>query len=152
MKTQLDLFHGGTFRLRAGQPMRIGAARGDLGVVSGSVWLTRRGDAGDHVLDAGQYVALAPGDAAVIEPWRPGAAAVLDWQPRAQPSPVRTFLRGEAARALRAVAFGAVLVATGLRNAAAGFAAFARSAASTARRAQGCIDGAESIAPSGALK
>ena len=139
MKAQFQLFHGGTFQMRWGQPLRLDTAEGELDVVSGRVWLTRRGDAEDHVLDAGQRIVLNPADVVVIEQWRRDQPAIVDWQPRAQPLRLMVLLRDVAARALRAVAIGARGVAKGLREAEAGFAALARRAAAMARRAQGCI-------------
>lgn len=139
MKSQFQLFHGGTFRMGWGQPLRLNVADGELGVVSGQVWLTRHGDTEDHVLGAGQRIVLAPTDSVVIEQWRRDQPAIVDWQPRAQPLPGVALLRGAAARALRTVAFGARGLAKVLREAEAGFAALARSAAAMARRAQGCI-------------
>jgi Protein of unknown function (DUF2917) len=139
MNSQFQLFHGGTFRMDWGQPMRIDSGSGELGVLGGRVWLTRGGELEDHVLDAGQRIVLGPTDSVVVEQWQRDQPAIVDWQPRHQPAPLMGLLRGVAARALRMVAFGARGAATGLREAEAGFAALARSAAAMARRAQGCI-------------
>ena len=50
------------------------------------MWVTRAGDSADHVLDAGQVLAVAAHDDVVVEPWQGGAPARLQWcsdQPRA---------------------------------------------------------------------
>ena len=41
-----------------GRPLRIERRAGEFRVLHGRVWLTRRGDPDDHVLQAGQCVAL----------------------------------------------------------------------------------------------
>ena len=46
---------------------------------SGQVWITRSGDATDHVLATGQAVALARGQQWVAEPWQTGGVAQLRW-------------------------------------------------------------------------
>ena len=125
MKSQFQMFHGGTFQMRWGQPMRLDSANGELGVLDGRVWLTRRGDLDDHVLDAGQRIVLTPDDSVVVEQWNRGEPAIVDWQPRAQPLRWVWVLRGVVARVLR--------------EAEAGFTALARTAAAMAKRAQGCI-------------
>jgi len=59
---------------------------GHLTVSSGRVWLTRAGDLDDHVLEAGQDMALRADETVVVEPWRDGTLARLAWrsdQPRA---------------------------------------------------------------------
>lgn len=46
---------------------------GRLDVVAGTVWVTRGGtDAADHVLRAGQTLAVRRGDRLVVERWRRG--------------------------------------------------------------------------------
>ena len=67
-------------------------------------------------------------------------AATVRWNPRRQ-----SFVGVLFAAPLRGLAFAAGLMATG-------FAALARSAASMASRAQGCISTGDSMASSGALK
>jgi hypothetical protein len=121
----------GGLAMQFGHPVRIEHQAGDVVVRSGRVWLTRRGDPDDHVLEAGQRVRLAAGDTAVVEPWQRGEPTVIDWHP-AQRRPVRVLPRDAAAFGLRGVAFAADRLAGG-------FAALARNAASMARRAQGCI-------------
>lgn len=140
MNTQFRLFHGGTFQMQSGDATRLGRLGGELTVLDGRVWLTRDGDPGDHFIDAGQRVRVAAGENAVIEPSRTGETVSLRWRPRRQ-----SFVGAVLAEPLRGVAFLAGRLA-------AGFAALARSAASSASRAQGCISGGDSIASSGALK
>lgn len=138
MKSQFYAASLGGLAMQFGQPVRIDHQAGEFVVRSGRVWLTRRGDLDDHVLEAGQRVRLAAADTAVIEPWQRGEPTVVDWHP-AQPRPVRALPRDAAAFGLRGVAFAADGLAGGLRRAAGSFAALARNAASMARRAQGCI-------------
>ncbi len=113
---------------------------GELTVRSGCVWLTRRGDLDDHVLSAGQHLALAPGDDVVVDRWRRDSPALWDWQPARVPVGGR----------YRAVVLRAV--ARGLRGAAGALAALARNAAAMASRAQGCISAGDSMASSGAVQ
>ena len=154
MNTQLQLFHGGTFQMGWGEPVRIADVDGELTVVSGRVWLTGTGDAQDHVLRARQRIAVAATDDVVVEPWDRGEAAIIGWQPATQAQDRRpaTLARRAAAPLLRGVASAADSMALTLRAAELGFAALARTAASTASRAQGCISGGDSIASSGAVK
>lgn len=116
--------------LPAGEARRVGAGAGELTVLRGRIWLTERcgpGDDGDRVLSSGDSLRLADAAAVVVESWRRGEGAVLRWQPRVQ----RAGLAG------RAAGF---------------FAALARRAASSASRAQGCMNAGDSIASSGAVK
>ena len=138
MSTQLYPGLGGALAMRWGQPVRIDGRAGEVVVRSGRIWLTRRGDLDDHVLEAGQRAVLSPSDGVVIEPWQPGEDTVIDWRP-AQRRPVDVLPRGVEAFGLRGVAAGADAVAVALRRAAGGFSALARRAASRASRAQGCI-------------
>jgi len=83
--------------LPAGQALTLRARRaGVLRIAQGRVWLTfgpagrRPGwPADDHVLGAGQALALARGDAVVLEAWHvgeaqgAGAAAAFVWTPAA---------------------------------------------------------------------
>ena len=124
----------------AGQAVHLGRLGGDLTVLEGQVWLTRDDDLGDHLLVPGQRVRLAVNDNAVIEPWQRGERVALRWNPRRQ-----GLLGAVLAAPLRGPAFATRALATG-------FAALARSAASSANRAQGCISGGHSLASSGALK
>jgi Protein of unknown function (DUF2917) len=127
-------------RLAAGEALHLGRLGGDLIVVDGRVWLTRDGDLGDHVVEPGQKIRLGVNENAVIESARTGSAVTVRWYPRRQ-----SFVGALAEAPLRGLAF-----LTGL--AARGFVALARSAAASASRAQGCINGGDSMASSGALK
>lgn len=133
---------------------------GWLRVDSGRVWITRSGDAGDHVLAGGEAIALNRGQALLLEPWRVGEAASLRWdvgrgaasgdQPVDRPPVLR---RRPAAGPWRNAAGAAWLAwARALRGAAGRLAAAARSAEAMASRAQGSISAGDSIASSGALQ
>lgn len=142
-----------SFRLLPGDALRLGRRDGEVIAVDGRVWLTRRGDLQDHLLQAGEALRISAGDDAVVEPWAHGEPVTLRWQPR----PRQALRFGAwpalfAAAALRALAGATGRFAAGLRDAEAGFAALARNAASSACRAQGCISAGDSIASSGALK
>lgn len=116
--------------LAPGEARRVGAGAGELTVLRGRVWLTGRcgpADGSDVVLSPGDSLRLADAQGAVIESWRRGEGAEVRWQPRVQ----RAGLAGFA---------GAF------------FAALARTAASSASRAQGCISAGDSMASSGAVK
>ena len=127
-------------RLATGEALHLGRLGGDLVVVDGRVWLTRDGDLGDHVVEPGQRIRLAVNDNAVIESAETGATATVHWYPRRQ-----SYFGALVEEPLRGLAF-----LTGM--AARGFVALARSAAASASRAQGCINGGDSMASSGALK
>ena len=85
--------------LPAGRALTVRARRaGVLCIVQGRVWLTfshaersLKVRAGDHFLGAGQSLALARGDAVVLEPWCPGqgsgeqAPASFEWALAAAP-------------------------------------------------------------------
>lgn len=159
MNTQFTLFHGGTFQLRSGAPreldaiggelhrlqagkaLRLDRNGGELTVLDARVWLTRDGEPGDHFVEPGQSLHLGMDENAVIEAARPGQDVTLRWKPQGQRSAAGAVF----VEPLRFVARVA-------RLAAAGFAALARSAAASARRAQGCISDTDSMASSGALK
>lgn len=118
---------------------------GRLTVESGRAWITRRGDLDDHVLAAGEAVELGADEQVVVEPWVGGTPVQLAWH-SAQRRAV--LLRGADAlreRVLRGVALGAAAAGERLL-------ALARSAAASARRAQGVIACGESNASSGALQ
>lgn len=137
-------------RVQAGSARRLSRGGGELVVLQGRVWLTRggrTGDTGDHLVEAGQRVRLVAAQDAVIEPWDRDADAVVQWRPHPQ-----GVLAAAQALVLRGLAFFAGEAALGLRGLAGAFAALARSAASSASRAQGCISAGDSIACSGALK
>ena len=139
MNSQCQLFHDGTFQLHA-QAVPLGRLGGDLTVLDGSVWLTRDGDLGDHVIEPGQRVRVGIAEHAVIESARSDRSVTVRWNPRRQ-----SFFGALLTEPLRGLAFLAGLAARG-------FATLARSAAASASRAQGCISGGDSIASSGALK
>jgi Protein of unknown function (DUF2917) len=135
---------------------------GWLQVVAGQAWITRSGDAADHVLAAGDAVALGRGQQLVVEPWKAGQVVQLRWlagaalpvvAAAAVPAVQVPVLRPLPAAARPA---GAGLVwrtlAWALRGAAARLAAAARSAESRASAAQGRICAGDSIAASGALQ
>jgi len=137
-------------RIAAGSALRLSRGGGELTVLEGHVWLTcggHSGDTGDHRLEAGQRIRLVAAQDAVIEPWDRDVSAVVRWEPRPQGA-----LAAAQALGLRTLAFFAGEAALGLRGLAGGLAALARSAASSASRAQGCISAGDSIACSGALK
>lgn len=101
--------------------------------LGGRLWVTRQGDLNDYVLEAGQRLAVGRGDHVTVGALEAGQTAVWDWRPAAErAAPRYALLRG-----LVAWSFGAV--ARALRGAADGLAALARSAASIASRAQGCM-------------
>jgi Protein of unknown function (DUF2917) len=135
-----------TVALSAGHAMHLGRLGGELTILEGRVWLTRDGELGDQRVEAGERLHLAAGANAVIEPWDARAVRVR-WQPRRQ-----GLFGALAVEPLRGLAWLAGAAARGLRAAAGGFTALARSAAASANRAQGCISGGDSIASSGALK
>ncbi len=112
-----------------GQAIRLGHRGGELTVVSGRVWMTRRGDLGDHVFGPGQRVRLDAAEDAVVETWDARQTAVVRWNPRQ-----RSFLGALLAEPLRGAAF-----LTG--RLAAGCAALARTAAAGAVWAQGRVSG-----------
>lgn len=129
MKTQAStsLRPARSFTLDAGRAASLPAGAGELQVIAGRLWVTGHGRADlvdDHLLRAGERLRVGDGHALVLETWDRTAPVVLCWQPRAP--------------AWQGVVYR--------------FAARLRSAASTARRSQGCIAGGDSIASCGALK
>jgi hypothetical protein len=101
-----------------------------LTALGGRLWVTRRGDLNDYVLEPGQRLALGRGDDVTVGGWQRDQPALWDWAPMA---PARRY---GLLRALVATAFGAA--ARALRGAAEGLSALARNAASIACRAEGC--------------
>jgi len=78
---------------------------GRLTVAAGRVWITRAGDLDDHVLDAGETLAIDAHEDVVVEPWRAGAAARLAWrsdQPRPWVERVRAAVTAAGRRLLMA--------------------------------------------------
>ena len=120
--------------LAAGRPAVLARGEGELTVLTGSVWMTRHGDLDDHLLQRGDSVHIGLADRAVLESWERDLSATVQW--RAIERPVASQAR---AGFLRGLAFVAGAAALALARAEAGFTALARSAASSARRAQGCI-------------
>lgn len=112
-----------------GQALHLGRLGGELTVISGRIWLTRDGDLGDHLLESGQRLVLAIDDNAVIESWDAGAVANVRWNGRHQ-----SLFAALLAEPLRVSAFLAGRLA-------AACAALAVRATSSARWAQGRIDG-----------
>lgn len=143
-------------RLVAGQAVSVSAWPGELTVVDGRVWLTRRGDLADHVLEAGQRLRLQAGDAAVIEGWASDSDAVVRWMPlpqrRARAPLVAAALAVGVAAGLGLLAGLAANAARVLAGATRRLEAWARSAASSARRAQGRICIGESMACGGTVQ
>lgn len=83
-----------------------------LTVREGQVWLTRAGDMEDHVLAAGEQLAVAAGDCLYVEPWQRGEAARLAWQALpARATVVLPAARSALALALRRTADGLRAVA-----------------------------------------
>lgn len=117
-----------------------------LSAIGGHLWVTRDGDPNDYVLGPGQRVALARGDRVTLGGWGAQAAA---WStaPLAGFAPARRYGFW---RDLAGGAFG--FAARGLRAGADALAALARSAASIACRAQGCIEPGDSIASAGTVQ
>lgn len=137
---------------------------GWLTVDAGQVWITRSGDAADHVLAAGEAIPLGRGQQLVVEPWRAGQVARLRWAVGAPADPVAAVAAVVAqAPVLRPLPLVAARPAVGaglawrtlawaLRGVALRLAAAARSAESRASLAQGRICAADSMASSGALQ
>lgn len=141
-----------TQSLAAGQAIQVSPWPGELTVIDGRVWLTRRGEAADHVLRPGQRLRLDGNAGAVIEAWDRGGGAAVRWQPQAQPRPRAAFLAPVLAGALGLLAGLAARVARGLGAVTLRFEDLARKAASSARRAQGCIHIGDSMACGGTVQ
>lgn len=146
--TGLNLSKATRLDLVPGRPAHISARAGTLTVLDGRIWLTRHGESADHVIGRGAQVSIGWADQAVVESWERDRSAAVQWRPVERGSVAQELL----AAGLRGLAFFAGGVAAFLARAEAGFAALARSAASSARRAQGCISAGDSMASSGALK
>lgn len=101
-----------------------------LTALGGRLWVTRRGDLNDYVLEPGERLALARGDDVTVGGWQRDQPALWDWAPAAAQG------RPGLLRSLVAVAFGTA--ARALRGAADGLSALARNSASIACRAEGC--------------
>lgn len=116
-----------------------------LMAVAGRLWVTRRGDPADYVLAPGERLELARGDDVTLGGWARGEPASWCWgalqQPGGRYRPLRAVLAWPFDAAARALVFGAEALA-----------ALARSAASIARRAQGCMASGDSIASAGTVQ
>jgi len=75
-----------------------------LTVREGRIWLTRSGDADDHVLGAGESLVVAAGQRLVVEPWRASEPARLDWKPLQVPVALPALRAAVAGSARRAAA------------------------------------------------
>lgn len=149
MKASIDMLHThqsaalrracrGTLDGEQAQQWRVRRA-GSLRVEgAGALWLTRRGDLADHVIETGSAVRLAAGDQVAVSAWRGGQVVAWHWQPDAP--------AGDALQRL------GVALLRGLAATLEAWAARARSAAASASRAHGCMTAGDSIAASGALK
>jgi len=115
-----------------------------LTALAGAVWVTRRGDPNDYVLQPGERLALPRGEQVTVSPLHADQAALWDWN-FAPPQPAQRRVRA-------AVALGFDFTARVLERTAAGLAALARSAASIACRAQGCIKPGDSMASAGTVQ
>jgi len=118
---------------------------GWLTVAAGRAWVTRQGDLDDHVLSAGERLALRADERVVIEPWTGSSSVRLAW--RSDPPHARAL---RALDRLLALFFGAAASALAALGAPAS--AWARSAEASAKRAHGSIARGESSASSGALQ
>jgi Protein of unknown function (DUF2917) len=112
--------------------------------LTGSVWVTRRGDPDDYVLQPGERLALSRGEAVTVSALHEDQPALWDWCFAPARSPQR--------RVREAVALGFDAAARVFERGAAGLAALARSAASMACRAQGCIKAGDSMASAGTVQ
>jgi hypothetical protein len=137
-------------RLMAGQAVSVGPWPGEIAVVDGRVWLTRSGDAADHVLEAGQRWRTTAAQHVVIE--SEGQDATVRWQPLPQPFARRVFAGVGGSAALRLLAGAAGTLVVGLDRLRAGLDNLARSAAASANRAQGCMASGESMACGGTVQ
>ena len=145
-------------QLRVDTPLRLAPrAAGWLLVEHGPVWLTRSGDAADHVLGDGERMRLRHGEQVVAEAWCSGQTAQLCWVAGPWAPPLAPGVAGVTAATVSAaqpVPRRPLPAAwAGLRRWLAGRLApgvAARKAAPSASRAQGSICAGDSIASSGA--
>lgn len=137
----------GALRLRARHS-------GWLAVQRGRVWLTRDGDADDHVLAKGERFWLQAGEQLVVEPWQVDGAAQLGWH-EGTADEAQAVARAAQAAGLRREGLAADAwrgAARVLRGAAGRLLAAARSAEAKAIRAHGRISAGDSMASCGALQ
>jgi hypothetical protein len=118
---------------------------GRLVVQAGRAWITRQGDPDDHVLSVGEAVDLRADEQVVVEPWEGGTQVRLAWCGAQRRLGLLRGVDGLRARALRGLASWSAAAGTRLL-------ALARSAAASAKRAQGAMPCGESSASSGALQ
>ena len=147
-------------RIDSALPLHVRRS-GWLVVDAGQVWITRNGDAADHVLAAGQAIHLVRGQQLVAEPWRSGQAVQLRWAvatPAGLPAAAVSAVQAPVLRPLppAAVPAGAGLgwriLAWALRGMAARLATAARSAESRASAAHGSICAGDCVASPGAFR
>lgn len=82
-------------QLQPGQLIRCEHAGGaDLRVVQGRVWVTQANDLGDHFLEAGQALRLAPGARALLSAEGPAQVRVEAGRGRARPAAPPTYAAG----------------------------------------------------------
>lgn len=153
----------GAFVLPAAQALALRPkTASSIRITCGSAWVTIN-DGVDYFLVAGEHMTAPAGSRVVMESMQRGGLLKFDWQPVMQTYQERSSLRGRAdalavetdlkplAQALRDLRCAADLAARGLaglatalaaglaRGFGTGFAARARSAHSSARRAHGCM-------------
>jgi hypothetical protein len=75
------------------QPMCLGARGGQLIVISGKLWVTRRNDLHDYLVGTGERLRIAPGEQAIAEAVRSRQVALV-WKPDISVShPLHNFAR-----------------------------------------------------------
>ncbi len=142
--------HDRGLRLLSGQAVSVGPWPGEIAVVDGRVWLTRSGDAADHVLESGQRWRTSAAQHVVIE--SEGQGATVRWQPLPQAFARRVLAAVGGAAALRLLAGVAGALVAGLDRLRDALDSLARRAASSAKRAQGCMPSGESMACGGTVQ
>lgn len=89
--TSIDGRPAGAWRLPPGQALTLKSAQGGrVRVARGGLWATFDGphagpanDRGDHLLEAGELIALRPGERLVVESASRSASAYVEWEPGA---------------------------------------------------------------------
>lgn len=92
--TSIEGRPAGAWRLPPGQALTLKSAQGGrVRVASGGLWATFDGphagpanDRGDHLLEAGELIALRPGERLVVESASRSASAYVEWEPGARTS------------------------------------------------------------------
>lgn len=115
MNTQHSWGTGARARLSAGEAIHAG--RGRLEVVEGVVWLTRRGDPQDHLLERGEAFEIRAHDDVLFESWGK-AQSLVDWQPFDRSGRLQREAAGLGASLLRSAAVRCSEAAAGLMSAA----------------------------------